>query len=136
MFFILPCSTCGKKLRFPLDKGKIRVTCTCGNSFIADPDDTELYKRGSFDVGEGKKKASLFQRTFSSAENFSFQSLVDSAIKKLIDFKYRIQNFRLLPASEQKKLLIRLLLAALVAGLLLFFFIIGGRNPSPGGSII
>ena len=136
MFFILPCQSCGKKLRFPLDRGKIRVTCTCGSSFIADPDDTSLYKRGSFDVGSQKQKISLYQRIRQAAGNLSGRDISEQVIKKLVDFKYRLQNFRLLPAAEQKKLLVRLLLVVMVVTLLLFFYIAAGRSSSPGSNVI
>ncbi len=136
MFFILPCSTCGKKLRFPLDRGKIRVTCTCGASFIADPDDPALYKRGSFDVSGIERKTSIYHKMRSSLTGMSMRDMREAFIKRAIDYRYRLQNFRLLPAAEQKKILIRLLLIVMVISLLLFFFIASRRTGSVGGTII
>jgi hypothetical protein len=107
MNLIKTCPSCGKKIRFPLDKGKIKVKCTCGYSFVADPDDTSIYKNGEFDL-KGKKslRPGLFswvRRLFnsSSTEIFTWNHIINS----LLNAKYKIQNFRLLPASEQKKIL-------------------------------
>jgi len=136
MFFILPCPTCGKKLRFPLDRGKIRITCTCGAGFIADPDDTALYKRGSFDIAGAEGKTSIYQKIRSSLKRLTVRDMREAIIKRTIDYRYRLQNFRLLPAAEQKKMLIRLLLIVMVISLLLFFFIASRRTGSVGGTII
>ncbi|MCU0846336.1 MAG: hypothetical protein MUD12_00430 [Spirochaetes bacterium] len=43
-------------LRFPIDKGKLRIKCRCGASFTADPDDPSLYRDSEFDIKPEKKK--------------------------------------------------------------------------------
>lgn len=118
MFLIKLCPSCHAKLRFPLTKGKIRVTCVCGYSFTADPDDPALYRNAEFDLSEkshrtetpGKHREFQFRRFF----NF------DAVIKELYIFKYRMQNFRLLPASEQKRILLKV--TFIMLGLLLLYF--------------
>ena len=50
MYLIKTCPTCKTRLRFPIDKGTIKVTCNCGYSFIANPDNTDIYKDASFDL--------------------------------------------------------------------------------------
>ena len=35
---VVPCSRCGTKIRIPVNKGKLRVTCAkCGNVFETEP---------------------------------------------------------------------------------------------------
>jgi len=106
MFFVKPCPSCGKKIRFPLDRGKIRVRCVCGHAFIADPDDPALYNDGTFDLAY-KKNRSI---------NLDFSAIMEKVIQSLFNFKYRIQNFGLLPSSEQRKVIITVMI---VFGILL-----------------
>ena len=100
MNFIINCPSCSNKLRFPIDKGKLKVKCQCGFSFVADPDDTELYKRGNFDL---KKKSSIMKK-------LSFEQIIPQLIKKFYNIKYKLQNFKLLPTSEQKKIILYFIL--------------------------
>jgi hypothetical protein len=37
LFLVKECPSCGRGLRFPIDRGRIRVRCVCGHQFIADP---------------------------------------------------------------------------------------------------
>ena len=50
MYLIKSCPSCGKRIRFPIDRGRIRVTCECGSTFLADPDDPSLYNDAAFDL--------------------------------------------------------------------------------------
>ena len=93
MFLVKLCPACHKKIRFPIDKGKINVKCQCGYQFTADPDSSELYQEAQFD---------LHNKTGSKKKLFSIQKL----IKNLYDFKYDLQNFKLLPGVKQKKVLL------------------------------
>ena len=114
MYFIKPCPSCGTKLRFPIDKGTIRVRCSCGTSFVADPDDPILFQDGKFDLGgpgPNKKEGRKIP---------GFPGLKSILINSLYSAKYRIQNFRLLPSAEQRKILIILALACALAGLIAY----------------
>ena len=91
MNFIITCPSCSNKLRFPIDKGKIKVKCQCGYFFIADPDDTKLYKKGNFDIKEKLRKK----------KEFNLDHIIRQLIEKIYDLKYKLQNFKLLPTSEQ-----------------------------------
>ena len=55
MHIIKPCPHCGIKLRFPIDSGVVKVRCRCGYSFLADPDDPQLYADATFDLSLKKK---------------------------------------------------------------------------------
>lgn len=107
MFLIKTCPSCEKKIRFPLDKGRIKVTCTCGYSFLADPDDTNIYRNGEFELKSKKSSVmglfSRIERLFSSSSTEKFTW--DHIINRVLKIKYKLQNFRLLPTVEQKKIL-------------------------------
>ena len=100
MNFIINCPSCSSKLRFPIDKGKLKVKCQCGYSFVADPDDTKLYRKGHFDL---KNKSTLNKK-------FNFDQIIPKLIKKFYNIKYKLQNFKLLPTSEQKKIILYFIL--------------------------
>ena len=125
MNFITTCPSCSHKLRFPLDKGKIKVNCPCGYSFIADPDDTALYKKGKFDIKEKSKKK----------REFNFDKLINRTIENIYNLKYKFQNFKLLPTSEQKKIILYFLIF-LIAILLLVFLIRSSVTVQPEKIII
>ena len=118
MYYIKNCNFCNTKLRFPLDKGVINVKCSCGHSFIADPDDTELYKDGKFDLSG------------SSAENKNRINWNDLRIKFMESFyanKYLLQNYKYLTGTEKRKASIILLVCVVVSlivftGMILIFF--------------
>jgi hypothetical protein len=114
MYLIKVCPSCKTKLRFPIDKGTIRVTCACGYSFIANPDDTGIYHDASFDLSRtrcGLKKMAPFRKWIGGIR---VKGLVPFLITGLLDVKYRFQNFRLLPAGEKKKLIVALLVLGAV----------------------
>lgn len=105
MHFIISCPSCSKKLRFPIDKGRIKVKCACGYEFIADPDDTELFKKGNFDIGNKKsKKNSTFNKIGKNFFEINFKKMKSDIINVFLEFKYNIQNFKLLPTNDQKKM--------------------------------
>lgn len=101
MYIVKKCRSCGKQLRFPVDKGKVKITCLCGESFIADPDDPVLFKNASFDLGNGRT-----QFSFGKYLNRRYLNLkIDEAVQALYDFRYRVQNFPLLPWRERFQVL-------------------------------
>ena len=127
MYIIKPCQICGKKIRFPIDRGKIRVTCECGNTFLADPDDPTLYKDAAFDLqtAAGKKNGGypynkLLLKLQESYKNFNLKDIFSKTINRLFDYKYKIQNFRLLPTTEQKRILVIFLIIAILLGAIIF----------------
>jgi len=124
MFLIKKCSRCGKNVRFPLERGKIRVKCPCGNSFIADPDDPELYKGAQFDLhGNTNSKKSgpgLKSRKNLFSSSFDFKKQWERAIRSFIDLTYKIQNFSILPSREQHTLILVLVFIVLSIVMLLF----------------
>ena len=119
MKYIIDCPSCGKSLRFPLDRGKIKIRCGCGYEAVIDPDDTSLYKKGRFDLNpedsikDKKKKpvnktGSLFNK--------------DRVLRKLYDIKYSIQNFKHLPDREKYRILLLISLPVLLLIFILYAF--------------
>ena len=127
MFVIQACPLCGTKLRYPIDKGKIRVSCSCGHSFVADPDDPSLYRSAQFDLKDGKRKgASPLSERLSQ---LSLNDLKVTAIERAMAFKYKLQNFRLLPKAEQRKFITRIAIILMV--LFLFIYLLSLLNSPP-----
>lgn len=128
MYLIKPCPACGTKLRFPINRGKIRVSCSCGNIFIADPDDPSLYNGAEFDLkakgSEVKQSAQDFIRNIKKRWNsIKMRELVPHIINRVYDIKYSIQNFKLLPGSEKRRVvLITTLIIIIIIALLYFIF--------------
>lgn len=120
MFLIKKCSRCGSNVRFPIDRGRIRVNCHCGNSFIADPDNPDLYNGATFDLhGKNYKKNSW---TFLSSlkgrlTSFKVKRAWKQVIRSLVDYSYKIQNFTILPSDEQR----RIILVFIIIGVLILF---------------
>lgn len=123
MYLIKVCPDCKTKLRFPIDKGKIRVKCACGYNFIADPDNTEMYNNASFDLSQttfGLKKLNSLRK---AVMGMQFANIGPSIINALLNAKYKIQNFKLLPDSEKRHIIIILItVLALIAGLVALYF--------------
>jgi hypothetical protein len=109
MYYIKPCPSCGKKLRFPLDKGKLQIKCECGNSFLADPDDTQLFKTGYFDLSDKARPAWL-----GKIKNLNLKNLISKIITNLLEYKYSLQNFMLLTWKDQSVIIVKTLIALLV----------------------
>lgn len=95
------------------------MSCPCGSSFIADPDDPSLYRGATFDLQERKKKAS-------ASGTKRIRAMADSAIKALYDFWYRVQNIPLMTGRERYKtiaMLAMFLALILIAG----YLVCGGK---------
>jgi hypothetical protein len=136
MYLIKTCPDCKTKIRFPIDKGTIRVKCACGYSFIADPDGTDIYKDASFDLSHtscGLKKMSPLR---SALNNIKFDQIIPFIITRSLNIKYRILNFRLLPDTEKKKLILSILLVcAGIAAIAITMYLLT-RGPGTGEKII
>jgi len=136
MDLIKVCPECKTKLRFPIDKGTIRVKCTCGHSFIANPDDTGMYRDASFDLSRttcGLKKMTLFRRWLDDVRD---KGLLPIIITGGLNLKYKIQNFRLLPVGEKKKIVLAILcICAGIVGLVITIFLLT-RLPGTSDRII
>lgn len=132
MFLTKACPSCGTGLRFPIDKGKIRVRCACGHDFIADPDNPGLYTDARFDVRHEKTGKRTTSRRFRD-----FFGRVDigktrgAIITGLLAVKYKLQNFRLLPAAEQRR--ITAIVAIILLALVLLGYLLFGRSAVPEG---
>lgn len=109
MYLIKTCPTCKTKIRFPLDKGIIRVTCACGYSFIANPDNTDIYRDASFDLRNAKYGSDMMDSLKKAFTGITVVSMKAAIINSFLNAKYKIQNFRLLPDSERKKVILTLL---------------------------
>ncbi len=118
MYLIKKCPACGRPLRFPLDRGTIKVRCTCGNTFTADPDDPRLYDDASFDLSYEKKTrgATGKKKQKRQKEARTFAKRKAAVINYLLSIKYTLQNFKVLPTAQQKRIV--------TAGLLILALII------------
>lgn len=119
MKYIIDCPSCGKSLRFPLDRGKIKIRCGCGYEAVINPDDTSLYKKGRFDlkpedISKDKNKKPV-NKTGSLFDK-------DTVIRKLYDIKYSLQNFKHLPDREKYRILLLILLPMLLLAFILYVF--------------
>jgi hypothetical protein len=112
MFLIKLCPECNKKIKFPIDKGKIRVKCICGYSFIADPDDSNIYKNSKFDI-KPKTKNNLIQKYYLKISRLNYEEIKIKVINYLFNLKYKIQNFKHQPGNKQKKIILYLILVIL-----------------------
>lgn len=135
MFLIKPCPECGRKLRFPLDKGVIRVKCLCGFSFTADPDNPSLYENAVFDLktpGSRRKIKRTSGTGFSLRTNL--KKIFGFLMERLLMIKYTLQNFRLLPVERQRKVIIIMIIcaAALILTVCLLISLSGGRAHQNG----
>ncbi len=131
MYLIKSCISCGEKIRFPIDKGKIKVTCKCGSSFFADPDDPALYRGASFDLKEksGRRKMSPSMKGY----QFSIKEIVDILISRFLSVKYKLQNFPILPAREQRNItLIALAIVILLAFIIYVIIQLTTSDKQPG----
>ncbi len=116
MHLIKPCPRCGTRVRFPIDEGIIQVTCRCGNSFRADPDDPALYRDGRFDL-EGKKKPSPLKKIIPDSR--TLRKLPGRIVNSFLNLKYDTQNLPLLTDRDRFMVIIRLV----AVGTLLFLII-------------
>ncbi len=130
MFLIKACPSCGPGLRFPIDKGKIRVRCACGHDFIADPDNPALYTNARFDVRHGKReKGTACGRFRDFFGQVDIGETREAIIIGLLSIKYKLQNFRLLPAAEQRR--ITAIVVIILLAIVLIGYMLCGRNTVP-----
>lgn len=120
MKYITECPQCGKSLRFPIDRGKIKIRCGCGYETVIDPDDTSLYKTGRFDLRP--EDAAKYKRK-KPAKKAGSSISKDKIIRKLYDIKYSLQNIRYMPDREKYRLLLLILLPLLLLAFILYFFL-------------
>jgi len=130
MHLIKKCPACARQLRFPIDRGTIRVRCRCGHEFTADPDEPSLYNDARFDLSRPSSGDKFYrQGIFRRLSGIKPGELKNDFINSLLKCKYDIQNFRLLPSGEKKKLLLRICVAA--ALLLTAWFLLASVCGSP-----
>ncbi|HSV96000.1 MAG TPA: hypothetical protein VLM75_03590 [Spirochaetota bacterium] len=135
MFLIKTCPSCGKRLRFPIDKGTIRVRCACGHGFIADPDNPALYTNARFDVKHGKRgKGAASSRFRDFFGRMYIGKIREAIIIGLLSIKYKLQNFRLLPVVEQRR--ITAIVVIILLAIVLLGYLLCGRGAVPKGSDI
>ncbi len=136
MYLIKTCPTCRTRLRFPIDKGTIKVKCNCGYSFIANPDNTDIYKDASFDLSHTKGTLKKMTPLRSALNKIQFDQITPAIINKFLDIKYKIQNFQLLPGAEKKKIMLVLLLSCIgLIGLIATVYLLTHMSDT-GGKII
>lgn len=121
MKYITECPGCGKSLRFPLDKGKIKIRCRCGYEAVIDPDDTTLYKKGRFDL---KSEDAAKNKRKEPAKKAGSSLSKDKIIRKLYDLKYSVQNIRHMPDRERYRLLLLIILPLVLLAFILYFFLV------------
>lgn len=95
------------------------MKCACGYSFLADPDNPQLYKNSRFDLNYKRVKKRIRNK-----EGSFIPGIISIFINRLINFKYKLQNFRLLPSAEQNKIItiIGLIVIILLIISLIYFF--------------
>ncbi len=136
MYLIKTCPSCKTRLRFPIDKGTIKVKCNCGYSFTANPDNTEIYKDASFDLSRTTGTLKKMTPLRSAINSMQFDQIMPNLINKFLDLKYKIQNFRLLPDAEKKKIMVVLLISfAGVIGVIITIYFLTNMSGT-GGKII
>ncbi len=136
MYLVKGCHVCGRKLRFPIDRGKIRVSCPCGYSFAADPDDPALYEGARFDIHPDKgARPRKFDSIGRSVSRF-IGEFPATAIRFMLRIKYKVQNFRILPSSEQRKMIILAAILVLLVGVLVFLICDFRHAMEPADSVI
>jgi hypothetical protein len=130
MFLVKECPACGRKLRFPIERGKLMVRCACGHRFLADPDAPSLYEGAHFDLSvDGRGKPSIRER-MAGMRVPGPSEIAERAIKKLYGLKYTLQNFRLLPASKQRTIIITAVSAALALAAIILYVLYRAHAPA------
>lgn len=120
MYLIKTCPSCGKRLRFPIDRGKIQIKCACGHKFPADPDDPALYRDSEFDLSCDNNKIPLRNFLKNRTGNLTINNIRGSVINSVLEIKYKIQNFKLLPVPERRKILILAISLIALAAIVIF----------------
>ena len=111
------CPECGKQLRFPIDGGVIKVKCPCGYSFVADPDNTDIYKDARFDLANERKRPP------------SKPPLKERVIRGIWQYRYNLQNIRLLTGKTRRNVIIVTGLIALFLLSVIYLIIILAMPP-------
>jgi len=137
MYLIKTCPSCKTKLRFPIDKGTIKVKCPCGYSFVANPDNSDMYKDASFDLSRSTCGLIRMTRLKRFMDGIQFDRFVPFIINRIFDLKYKVLNFRLLPAAEKKKFLIAFgIVSAAIVGIIVMLYVLNHGLNSDGKIII
>jgi hypothetical protein len=131
MYFIHTCPSCGKKLRFPIDRGSIRVKCPCGYSFLANPDDPAMYRGGAFDLSAGARRGNLFSRLMKLVSRESLKDLKKKIIRAALQYKYNFQNRRLMTGRQRRDFMLTTLVLLLVIALLFYAVYFAVTHPAP-----
>ena len=87
---------------------------------IIDPDNTDLYKDGKFDLAgdAASRQNKNFIKSFINKINFR------RIINSLLEFKYRLQNISLMPDRERNRLLLYLFLIIIMLIFLLYIVLL------------
>ena len=134
MYVIKACPSCKKNLRFPINKGTINVKCGCGYSFIANPDNTELYKNAKFDLSGKQTNTRKFKFHKAFIKN---NRILPNIANSILNFKYKLQNFKLLPDKEKFKVIFILLsILIILSALLIFIKALASSETTGSGNII
>ncbi len=137
MYLIKACPTCKTRLRFPIDKGTIKVKCACGYSFIANPDNTDIYKDASFDLSHTTGTLKKMAPVKSAISKINFEQIFEAIINRFLNIKYKVQNFRLLPDAEKKKIMLTILFSCIgLIGLIATIYLLTHMSGSSGKIII
>jgi hypothetical protein len=138
MNLIKSCPACGRNLRFPIDKGTIRVRCVCGESFLADPDEPALYKNAKFDIAHVKNdRRGLFDGLSFAILKTRLRELRDAFMERGYRLKYTIQNFPLLPSTSQRRIVLIGVAAGIAFAVILYvIYLLHARRIPPEGVIV
>ena len=112
-------------LRFPIDRGIIKVSCQCGHILIINPDDTELYKDGKFDLrndGTDRSNEGLLSFLKSLRNRMRKKVNYKNFINSLLELKYKLQNLSLMPDAERNRLILTIL--SIIALLIFILYLI------------
>ncbi len=127
MHIIKPCPSCGVKLRFPIDKGTVKVRCRCGYSFVADPDNPVLYVDAVFDITHKKKK-----QTHQLFTQFTLKTIIE----KIYAYWYVLLNFPLMPTKDKIKIIFIITLIVSVIILILYYLFSPTPQPPAEGIVL
>ncbi|TFH43566.1 MAG: hypothetical protein E4G96_00860 [Chrysiogenales bacterium] len=137
MHLIKTCPACARRLRFPLNKGAIKVKCACGYSFIADPDNTDIYRGATFDLTRSAPHIKGMTSLWRIIVNFDFGRMIAAFATGALTIKYRLQNFRLLPGAEKRKIaFVLLIIAACLAVLIVVICAMSQAPHTPDAMVI
>jgi len=112
------------------------VKCPCGGSFTVNPDDPSTYREGSFDLrGRSRKKNGFPDRLDGFRVKHGLHEMKAALIKKALQFLYTAQNFRLLPARQQRRIIAGAVLFLAVVLLIAWWAACAVQRPVPGDGI-